>query len=144
MNRMQKIAWAIVLSTAMAFVVSLVAVGLAYPHVGFPKALIGFSFMGLAGLGGIAPAFIKKDRGPVRTDERDLLFQKRAAIAGFGTAYLIFGLASMTPFFVLGSGATISVQWLPGIFMAAGICHFFAYSVAILSQYGWTSKGEKP
>jgi len=144
MNRIQKVAWAIVLSTAIAFVVSLIAVGIAIRHVGLPRALIGFSFMGLAGFGGLAPVFIKKDTGPVRTDERDLLFRRRAAIAGFGTAYLIFGLASMIPFTVLGPDAAISVQWLPGIFMTAGICHFFAYSVAILSQYGWTSKGERP
>jgi hypothetical protein len=144
MNRIQKIAWAIVLSTAVAFVVSLIAVGVAYRHVGLPKALIGFSFMGLAGLRGLAPMVIKKDKGSVMTDERDLLFQKRAAMAGFGTAYLIFGLASMIPFCVLGSGAMISVEWLPAIFMAAGICHFLAHSVAILSQYGWTGKGERP
>jgi len=144
MNRAQKIAWAFVVSTSAALVISLVAVAVAYHYVGMPKALLGFCFMGLFGLGGLAPLLVKKDRAPVTADERDLLFHRRAAIAGFATAYLVFGAACMIPFFVLGSDATISVAWLPTIFMAAGISHFFIYSVAILCQYGWTSKGEQP
>ena len=72
------------------------------------------------------------------TDERDQLFQRRAAIAGFATAYTVVGLACMMPFFFLGPGATIRIVWLPAIFMGAGIGHYFVYAVAILKQYGWT------
>jgi hypothetical protein len=49
----------------------------------------------------------------------------------------------MIPFFVLGPNAKVSVAWLPVIFMGAGISHYFIYSVAILSQYGWRSKGDQ-
>jgi hypothetical protein len=143
MNRVQKIAWAFVVSISAAFVVSLAAVGVLYSYVGMPKALIGFSFMGLTGLGGLAPLAVKKDEGPVVIDERDRLFQKRAATAGFATAYMVMGAACMIPFFVLGPYAAISVIWLPVVFMAAGISHYFIYAVAILNQYGWTSKGEQ-
>lgn len=143
MNRMQKIAWAFVISTSGAVVVSLVAVGVLYHYVGMPGALYGFSFMGLTGLGGLAPLLFKKDEGPVVADKRDRLFQRRAAIAGFATAYLVMGAACMIPFFVLGPNAVVSVTWLPMIFMAAGICHCFVYAVTILNQYGWTGKGEQ-
>ena len=146
MNRVQKIAWALVISTSGALAVSLIAVGVLYHYVGMPRALLGFCMMGLAGLGGLAPVLIKKDEGPVAADERDQLFQRRAAIAGFATAYLVFGAACMIPFFALGPSARISVTWLPTIFMGAGISHFFVYSLAILSQYGWTwaDKGGQP
>ena len=140
MNRVQKIALALVISTLGALAVSLIAVGVLYHYVGMPRALLGFSMMGLVGLGGLAPVLIKKDEGPVAADERDQLFQRRAAIAGFATAYMVFGGACMIPFFVLGPSARISVTWLPTIFMAAGISHYFVYSAAILSQYGWTNK----
>lgn len=142
MNRIQKISWVFVISISAAFVVSLAAVGIRYHYVGMPKALIGFSFMGLAGLGGLAPLLIKKDPGPVVADERDKLFQRRAAIAGFATAYLVFGAACMIPFSVLGPKAMIRVTWLPMIFMGAGLCHYFMYSVAILAQYGRGGKDE--
>lgn len=141
MNRMQKIAWAFVISTSGAVVVSLIAVGVLYSYVGMPKALVGLSFMGIAGLGGLAPLLFGKEEGPVAIDERDQLFHRRAAIAGFTTAYMVFGLASMIPFFALGPNGVVPVTWLPMIFMGAGISHFFMYSVVILSQYGWT-RGE--
>jgi hypothetical protein len=142
MNRMQKIAWAFVVSISVALVASLVAVAILYHYVGMPKALLGFCLMGLFGLAGLAPLLVRKDNAPVETDERDLLFQRRAAIAGFATAYLVFGAACMIPFFVLGPNAKVSIAWLPTIFMGAGISHYFIYSVAILCQYGWTSRGE--
>jgi hypothetical protein len=145
MNRMQKMAWAFVISTSVGMVVSLIAVGVFYFYylVGMPRALIGFCFMGLTGLGGLAPLFIKKDEGAVTADERDVLFQRRAAMAGFATAYLVFGAACMIPFFVLGPNATVAVTWLPMIYMGAGISHYFVYSLTILGQYGWTNRGGK-
>lgn len=144
MNRIQKIAWALVVSTSGAFAVSLTAVGILYSYVGMPKALLGFSFMGLSGLGGLAPLLVKRGAGPVTVDERDQLFHRRAAIAGFATAYLVMGAGCMIPFFALGPNAVISITWLPMIFMAAGISHYFVYAVTILHQYGWTSKGDRP
>jgi len=120
--------------------VSLVAVGILTWYVGMPRALLGFCFMGLSGLGGLAPLVFKKDPGAARVDERDELFHRRAAIAGFATAYLVFGAASMIPFIVLGPQAMVPVRWLPAIYMGAGLSHYFVHSLTILSQYGWTSK----
>lgn len=138
MNRAQKIAWSVVVATVMAFVVSLIAVGVAYRYVGMPKALLGFSFMGLVGLAGLGPLVFRKEDGPVTADERDQLFGRRAALAGFAAAYTVVGAACMVPFFVLGPDARISIAWLPQIFIGAGIAHFFVHAIAILHQYGWT------
>lgn len=137
MNRAQKIAWAFVISISTASALSLVAVGILTWYIGMPRALLGFSFMGLSGLGGLAPLVFKKDPGAAHADERDELFHRRAAIAGFATAYLLFGAACMIPFFVLGPKAMVSVRWLPTIYMGAGLSHYFVYSLTILSQYGW-------
>jgi len=50
----------------------------------------------------------------------------------------------MIPFSILGPKATISVIWLPNIFMGTGLSLFFVTSVAILVQYGLGGKdGEK-
>lgn len=137
MNRHQKMAWMVVVCISSALVLSLVAVGILAMYVGMPRAWAGLGFMGLAGLGGLAPLVFQKDQGPVASDERDQLYQRRAALAGFAAAYILSGSACMIPFFALGPKATIGVHWLPMIFMGAGLSHYLVYSLAILSQYGW-------
>ncbi|MGB2809644.1 MAG: hypothetical protein WBC22_18020 [Sedimentisphaerales bacterium] len=143
MNRVQKIAWSFVVTISVAFLLSCIAIAILYFKVGMPKALAGIGFMGIAGLGGFSPLIFRKDKGRVTFDERDKLIKKRAALAGFGTSYLFVGLACMIPFSILGPKATISVTWLPNIFMGTGLSLFFVTSVAILVQYGRGSKGEK-
>lgn len=144
MNRTQKMARLMVITTLSGFILSCIAVAILYVKVGMPKAVAGLGFMGVAGLGGFSPLIFKKDKGKVIFDERDRLIKRRAALAGFSAAYLVVGLACMIPFFVLGPKANVSVIWLPMIFMGAGISHFFVHSVVILEQYGWGGKdGEK-
>jgi Na+/proline symporter len=143
MNRMQKIAWWLVACISIAMIISLIAVAIAYSKVGMPKALIGFSFLGIAGIGGLAPLVFPKDKGKVTCDERDIQINRRAALAGFGASYLVTGLACMLPFTILGYQASISVCWLPNIFMAAGLTSFFVHSVAILVQYGFKEKNHE-
>ena len=143
MNRVQKIAWSLVITTLSGFILSCIAVAILYVKFGMPKAVAGLGFMGVAGLGGFSPLIFKKDKGKVIFDERDRLIRRRAALAGFTAAYLVVGLACMIPFFVLGPKANVSVIWLPMIFMGAGISHFFVHSVVILEQYGRKGKGEK-
>ena len=141
MNRAQKMALLIVITTSFGFILSCIAIAILYVKVGMPKAVAGFALIGIAGLGGLGPLIFKKDKGKVTLDERDRLIQRRAGLAGFTTAYLVAGLACMIPFFVLGPKANVSVIWLPMIFMGAGISHFFVHSVVIMAQYG--RRGEK-
>lgn len=140
MNRTQKMAWMVVVCISAALVASLAAVGILTSYVGMPRAWGGLGFMGLAGLAGLAPLVFRKDQGPVALDERDALYQHRAALAGFTAAYLVVGAACMVPFFVLGPSAMVRVVRLPMIFMGAGLSHYFMYSVVILVQYGRTDK----
>ena len=137
MNRVQKMAWLFVITISVAVLLAGGAVGILYFKLGMPKALAGLGFLGIAGFGGLGPLIFRKDKGKVEFDERDRVINQRAALAGFGSAYMVVGLVCMIPFFVLGPKANISVVWLPMIFMGAGLSSFFAHSVAILVQYGW-------
>ena len=144
MNRVQKIAWSLVITISLGFILSCIAVAILYVKLGMPKALAGLGFMGIAGLGGFSPLIFREDKGKVTFDERDKLIKRRAALAGFATSYLFVGLACMIPFSILGPKASISVTWLPNIFMGAALSAFFVTSVAILVQYGWGGKdGQK-
>ena len=105
-------------------------------------AVVDIWFMGLSGIGGLAQLIFKKEPGKVEYDERDCQIQRKSAIAGFGMAYLVVGIATMGPFFILGHSAPITTNWLPLIFGAAGLTNFYAWSIAILTQYGWRSKDE--
>ncbi|MHC4426698.1 MAG: hypothetical protein ACYSYV_11465 [Planctomycetota bacterium] len=140
MNRAQKIAWSLVIALSFGFVLSCIAVAILSVKVGMPKALLGFSFMGIAGLGGLSPLIFKKDKGKVAFDERDKLIKRNAALAGFAASYPFVGAACMIPFYVLGPKGVISVRWLPYIFGGAAISSFFVHSVTILVQYGWRNK----
>lgn len=143
MNRVQKIAWALVITTLTGLALSVAAVAIAYPRVGMPKALLGFAFMGISGLGGFSPLIFKEDKGKVTFDERDKLIKERAALAGFAAGCLFAGLACMIPFFVLGPKASVSVMWLPNIWMGTFLTMFFFNSVAILVQYGWRERNHE-
>jgi len=144
MNRAQKAAWLMVISISTAVVLAAIAVAILYYIFGMPKvAAAGLGFLGIAGVGGLGPLIFKKDKGPVTCDERDRLINSRAALASFSASYMVVGLMCMVPFFVLGPKSSVSITWLPFIFLAAGLTGFFAHSVAILVQYGWSDKGEK-
>jgi len=142
MNRIQKTAWWLVVWISIGVVAAVIAIAISYFKVGMPKALAGLGFLGIAGLGGLGPLFFGKDEGKVTCDERDRLINHRAALAGFGAAYLVTGLVCMLPFSILGYEANIPITWLPMIFMADGLALFFVRSIAILVQYGRGDKGK--
>jgi hypothetical protein len=144
MNRVQKTAGLLVVTISLGVTLSIAATSLLYVRLGMPRAWAGLAFLAVAGLGGLGPLVFKKDKGSVTCDERDRIINRRAALAAFTAAYLFVGLACMLPFFVLGPDGSISVTWLPMIFMGAGLITFFIHSAAILVQYGWRDKdGEK-
>jgi hypothetical protein len=143
MNRIQKMAWwVLVWVSAGVFSASIATAFLLFIGVPWTIARAGLGFLGITGFGGFGPLIFKKDKGKITCDERDRLINSRAAVAGFASAFLVTGLACMLPFFILRPQATISVGWLPWIFMAAGLTSFFVHAVAILIQYGREPKGE--
>ncbi|MFH1615879.1 MAG: DUF2178 domain-containing protein [Planctomycetota bacterium] len=143
MKRIQKIAMFIFVVFTCAFILTAIAIAVAYAKFGFPGAWGGLGFMGIAGIGGLAQLFFKKDPEKVEYDERDHYIQKRAALTGFALAYLVVGLATMLPFTILGPNAPITTNWLPLIFGAAGLTNFYAWSIAILTLYGWRNKNHE-
>ena len=140
MKRIQKMAMFIFVVLTCALILTAIAIAVAYAKIGFPRAWGGLGFMGIAGIGGLAQLFFKKDPGKVEYDERDRDIQRKAALTGFAMAYLVVGIVTMGPFTILGPNAPITTNWLPLIFGAAGLTHFYAWSIAILTQYGWRGK----
>jgi hypothetical protein len=136
MNREQKIAWFFVINFTIAIILALIAFVILYIKFGMPKASAGVGLLGLCGLSGLSPLFFKKDPGPVESDERDKDIIRKAGLASFTAAYLFVGLACMIPFTILGHRATISITWLPQIFMGAGITSFYIRSIVLLILYG--------
>ena len=143
MNRAQKTAWLLVITISAGFVLSCIAVVILYIKSGMPTALAGFAFMAVAGLGGLGPSIFKKDKGNVTFDERDKLIKEKAKLAGFTASFLFAGLACMTPFFIFGPKASISVSWLPNIWAGTFLTAFFIHSVAVLVQYGREEKSHE-
>ena len=144
MNRMQKVAWWLVVWISAGVVGSAAVIAVLYFKFDMPmsKAISGLGLLGIAGLGGLGPLIFGKDKGKVTCDERDRLINNRAALAGFAVAYLVTGILCMLPFSILGPQATISITWLPMIFAGTGLTSFLVHSVAILVQYGWRNKDE--
>jgi len=140
MNKEQKMALSLVISTLFAFAISCTAVVILYYKTGMPRALLGFAFMSLSGLGGFSYFFFKKEKAKVLFDERDQMIREKASLASFMAAYLFVGAACMIPYFVFGPDSSISVKWLPNIFIGALISNFFVYSLVILERYGWRNK----
>ncbi|MCK4752377.1 MAG: hypothetical protein KAS75_02950 [Planctomycetes bacterium] len=137
MNRAQKAAWWVVVTTLLALTVSLIVFCILYTKVEFARAMrLGFACMGLVGLSGLAPIIFKKDKGKVKFDERDKIINIKAGRAGFGVSYGVFGLLSMTIWGIVGAGNTINVDILPLVWVAAFISTFFTHSVATLILYG--------
>ncbi|MHC4190261.1 MAG: hypothetical protein ACYSUB_11395, partial [Planctomycetota bacterium] len=68
MNRAQKIARLMVVTTIVAFFISCVMVAVLAAKSGFPKALEGFFLVGLAVIGGLGHLIFKKDKGQVKFD----------------------------------------------------------------------------
>ena len=70
MNREQKIAWCLVIFITLGIILSASAIAILRFKLGWawPKAFAGYGFMGIAGLGGFAPLFIKKDKGKIAFD----------------------------------------------------------------------------
>jgi hypothetical protein len=117
MNRVQKMAWYIVITFLAAVVVSCIASLVLYFYfkIGMPRAMAGLCFIGLAGFGGLAPLIFKKDKGAVTYDERDKIIHLNASRAAFGIFFIVSYLLSFVAVPLLrGANGTISVHelWL--------------------------------
>ena len=134
-----------VICIGTASILSAIAITILYFKFGFPKAWVGWSFMGIAGFGGFAPIVFKKDPGPIQADERDRLINLKAARAGFAISYGVFGLLCMGIWVYRHSQSieTISIHLLPLLFGAAGITVYLTHAITILVLYGKDNKNSE-
>ena len=96
MNRYQKMALFTVIVISIAILATITAIAiLLMLGFGWPKAFAGSCFMGIAGFAGLTPVIYKKGKSKISFDERDLLIGKKAALAGFGSAFGFTGISSI-------------------------------------------------
>ncbi len=145
MNRAQKMARFNLIVILTALVLSTIAVSFLYFVVGFPmrSAVGGFGFIGFCGLMGLSPFLYRKGSDKVNFDERDLMIMRIASLVAYSIFWILFVLAAMIPFFVLGPKGMVSVKYLAAMVFGGMIIVVLVQSVITLGEYGWREKGEK-
>ena len=145
MNRAQKIARFSLIVILIALTLSVTTVSALYFVVGWPIqcALCGFGFISIFGFCGLAPILYKKERGKVSFDERDLLIKEKASLRTYTIFWVLFVLAAIIPFAILGPEGTISVKYLPAMVFGGMVTVMLVQSIVTLEEYGWRGKGEK-
>jgi len=145
MNRLQKIARFNLIIILIALSLSAIAIGVAYFVVGMPirRALGGFGFIGICGLTALSPILYKKEQGNVDFDERDLLIQRRASLGAYTIFWVLFVLAAMIPFFVLGPDGAVSVKYLAAMVFGGMVTVGLVQSIVTLEEYGWRNKDDE-
>ena len=139
MNRVQKVAWFLVITFSAAVVVSCIAILVLYFYfkIGMPRAMAGLFFIGLAGFGGLAPLIFKKDKGAVTYDERDEIIHLKASRAAFAIFFIATSLLSFVAVPLLrGGDGSISVKELWFLFGIAAMPFWPAWSIMVLMLYG--------
>jgi hypothetical protein len=145
MNRAQRIAWFTLVVLALALGLSVVAFCVEHFILGLPvrRAVSGFAFIGIMGFLGLIPILFKRHKAEVQCDERDLAIQRNAAIGAYATFWVLFVAAAMIPWFIMGPDGMIPVNYLPWMVVGGWFVVTLIQAIVTLSQYGWTSKGER-
>jgi len=139
MNRQQKIAWfqLAVVGTAAAMSVILMAFFIIKYAYGFSEAWwigSGYSTPPLV-LTVLAPVFIRKKKGQIDSDERDLMIDRKAARIAFGTTYTFFILVCFAAWVGAGFDRPIRAFWLVRIVLGAWITSVLAHALITLVCY---------
>ena len=131
---------------------ALLGYALLFAFHGSRGAMAAFAFLGISSLLGLGDRFYRKGKNPsaVVMDERDEDIKRRAMVIGWGVDWLFWGLICMVPWFVVAfrSGfersqeLAIPVALLPLTFMATGLLHVLAWSIAVLVLYGRQGGGD--
>jgi len=93
----------------------------------------------------IATIFVRKKQSPTEpdSDERDELIKKRAGQISFVSVWLLLAAVILIAALILGEAGSVPVYLLTFINLGVFLTAMLIYSVAVLVQYGWRSKGEK-
>jgi len=145
MNKWQKEARFTLIVIGLALALSLTAVGVLRFVFDFKwhSAMAGFGFMAIGGLSHVDPSMFRIKSKKPALDERDLLIKRKAMVAAYWGFWPIFVLMAMAPFFVYGPDGKVPVIYLCWMVFTGMFVVMTLYSIAILGEYGWRSKGEK-
>lgn len=140
MNRRQKIAWlqlAVVGAAAVMSVILMAFFTRKYAY-GFSEAWwIGSAYpTPLLVLTVLAPVFIRKKKGQIDFDERDLMIDRRAMVIAFGTTYVFFIGVCFTTWVAAGFDKPIPAYWLVRIVLGAWITSVLAHALTTIVCYG--------
>ncbi len=146
MNKAQKVAW---FNLAMALlgvaigvwvIVELVVLGRLPEGFAMAWPLIAFWLLVV-----IVIISLRKKQSPaeVDADERDNLIKSKAVLVSFVSVWILLYASSVIPWFVVGGEGSVPVFLLAFINVGILLVVMLVYSIAILVQYGWKSKGEK-
>ncbi len=95
-----------------------------------------------ASIGGAFFVHFKRKTSKVEKDERDSHIKKNAVLVSFISLWILLFIAGIIPSFIAGDTGSIPVPLLPIINMGVFLLALLIYSIAILAQYGWKTKGE--
>ncbi len=152
MNKTQKGAWFSLVNFILLIIFSIHSVkiirGIFSPE-GYPNApqivlfwaFLIFGFMGLS-----AFLLYRKKQSPteVKSDERDNLIQKRAALVCFVSVWILLIISYVILWHIVGLDGSIPLYILPFIYLGVFFAAILVFNVAVLVQYGWRDKdGEK-
>ena len=145
MNRYQKLAWFNLIIITATIIITTTAVAIEIHMRGY--STIGGWFVAILVLLKFKPFLFKKPQGQnkIVCDERDNFIVKRALSFAYTTFWWVFIVSSFAVHLFMGMGPKSSVPTITLPLMAVGGALFMQIvcSVAILVQYGWSSKGEK-
>jgi len=94
--------------------------------------------------GGAVFVYWKRKPSEVDNDERDSYVKKNAVLVSFVSLWFLLFASSLIPGFVVGDAGSIPVILLPIIDFVVFLIAMIIYSAAILAQYSWGVKGDKP
>ena len=143
MNRYQKLAWFNLIVITVTIIITSTAIAIEVHMRGYSTN--GLFFMAPLVLLKFTPFMFKKpeSRSGVVCDERDSFIRKRALSFAYTTFWIVFVILSFLLWWFIGPRNSVPTLTLPLMVLGGALFMRIVCSVAILVQYGRTSKGEK-
>jgi hypothetical protein len=148
MNRQQKIAWLQLIIIAICAILSVIN-SMSYMHKhgftfsrswwlgsGWPVV---FCFIGVT----LSPFFLRKKKGQINSDERDLLIGNKASQITFGASYSFFIIACSALWYTVGIDTPIPAYWLGRFILGGWLTSVLVHATATIVCYGRGAKGEQ-
>ena len=147
MNRRQKIAWFQLTVVGIVAVASVILMALfvrKYEYKFVEAWWIGSVYpTPLLVLTVLAPVFIRKKKGQIDFDERDLMIDRQAAWIAFGTSFAFFILVCFTTWVTAGFDKLIPAYWLMRIVLGGWVTAVVVHALTTLVCYGRGGTKEK-